>query len=366
VRVVYAGTPEFAVPALDALASSAHTVVAVYTQPDRPAGRGRALAQSPVKSRALALGLPVLQPETLRTPDAAATLAAFAPDVMVVAAYGLILPQAVLDVPRHGCVNIHGSLLPRWRGAAPIQRAVLAGDATTGICIMRMEKGLDTGPVYRAESVDVGEHETAGELHDRLATLGARLVVNVLDELAAGTAHATPQPAEGVTYAHKLEKREAAIDWSKPALEIERAVRAFQPWPIAETTYEGEQLRVHDARAMRDGATTNDGLCTADGCAPPSGGPGRFVAIPSVAPGTVLAANAEGIDVATGAGTLRLLRVQQAGRKAVTAREFLNAGGRAASIVGTRLGNGVASGDRAPEAPSASAARGTTPSGSKA
>jgi methionyl-tRNA formyltransferase len=243
-------------------------------------------------------------------------------------------------------VNIHGSLLPRWRGAAPIQRAVLAGDATTGICIMRMEKGLDTGPVYRAESVAIGEHETAGELHDRLAALGARLVVQVLDELAAGGAHATPQPAEGVTYAHKLEKREAAIDWSKPAVEIERAVRAFQPWPIAETTYEGEQLRVHEARAIGAGA----------------------VELRATAPGTVLAASGEGIDVATGAGTLRLLRVQQAGRKAVTAREFLNAGGRAASIVGTRLGDGVASGERASASDGSNAptSPGTTPSGSSA
>jgi methionyl-tRNA formyltransferase len=344
-RIVYAGTPEFAVPALDALASSAHEVVAVYTQPDRPAGRGRALAQSPVKVRALALGIPVLQPETLKTADAAATLAAFAPGAMVVAAYGLILPQAVLDVPRHGCINIHGSLLPRWRGAAPIQRAVLAGDERTGICIMRMEKGLDTGPVYREEAVAIGAHESAGQLHDRLAALGARLVVDVLDALAAGTAHATPQPAEGVTYAHKLEKREAAIDWARPAIEIERAVRAFDPWPVAETTLHGEQLRVYEAEALEAGASS--GATAADVAA--------FVASSHfAAPGTVLAATADGIDVATGRGTLRLKRVQQAGRKAVTAREFLNAGGRAASLVGARLGTH-------PDAPSSNAPRGSTP-----
>lgn len=341
-RIVYAGTPEFAVPALAALASSAHEVVAVYTQPDRPAGRGRALSQSPVKTRALALGIPVLQPETLKTADAAATLAAFAPDAMVVAAYGLILPQAVLDVPTYGCINIHGSLLPRWRGAAPIQRAVLAGDERTGICIMRMEKGLDTGPVYREEAVTIGAHESAGQLHDRLAALGARLVVAVIDALAAGTARATPQPAEGVTYAHKLEKREAAIDWARPAIEIERAVRAFDPWPVAETTMNGEQLRVYEAEVVDSRATATD-VAT-------------FVATSHfAAPGTVLAATPDGIDVATGDGTLRLKRVQQAGRKAVTAREFLNAGGRAATLVGARLGT-------PPEpSPGSTASRGSTP-----
>jgi methionyl-tRNA formyltransferase len=314
-RLVYAGTPEFAVPALAALAA-AHSVVAVYTQPDRPAGRGRALAPSPVKQRALELGLPVEQPATLKTPDAAATLAAYAPDAMVVAAYGLLLPQAVLDVPRLGCINIHASTLPRWRGAAPIQRAILAGDTTTGVCIMRMEAGLDTGPVYLHESLAIGPRETAGQLHDRLAALGTRLVLETMAALERGTARAAPQPADGVTYAHKLDKREAAIDWHRPAVEIERAVRAFVPWPIAETRLDGEQLRVHEAIVVAGGddAGSDD------------------------APGTIVAASADGIDVATGAGRLRLLRVQLAGRKAVTAREFLNAGGRAATLVGTRLG----------------------------
>ena len=315
-RVVYAGTPEFAVPALDAIAASPHALVAVYTQPDRPAGRGQALAQSPVKRRALELGLPVLQPPTLRAPDAAPTLAAFAPDVMVVAAYGLLLPQAVLDVPRHGCVNIHASLLPRWRGAAPIQRAILAGDAATGVCIMRMEAGLDTGPVYRAEPLAIGARESAGELHDRLAALGARLLVATLDELALGRASATPQPADGVTYAHKLDKREALLDWSRPARELDRAVRAYVPWPVAETRLDGEQLRVHAAEP-RDAA---------------GGGAGAR-------PGTVLAVTADGIDVATGGGVLRLTRVQQAGRRAVSAREFANAGDRARALVGRVLGD---------------------------
>jgi methionyl-tRNA formyltransferase len=319
-RLVYAGTPEFAVPALAALAA-AHSVVAVYTQPDRPAGRGRALAPSPVKQRALELGLAVEQPVTLKSPEAAATLAAYAPDAMVVAAYGLLLPQAVLDVPRLGCINIHASTLPRWRGAAPIQRAILAGDATTGVCIMRMEAGLDTGPVYRHESLAIGPRETAGQLHDRLAALGTRLVVETMAALERGTAHAAPQPADGVTYAHKLDKREAAIDWHRPAVEIERAVRAFVPWPIAETRLDGEQLRVHEAIVVAgsDRAGSDDEDADA-------------------APGTIVAASADGVDVATGAGRLRLLRVQLAGRKAVTAREFLNAAARAATLVGTRLG----------------------------
>jgi methionyl-tRNA formyltransferase len=321
-RLVYAGTPEFAVPALAALAA-AHSVVAVYTQPDRPAGRGRALAPSPVKQRALELGLPVEQPVTLKTPDAAATLAAYAPDAMVVAAYGLLLPQAVLDVPRLGCINIHASALPRWRGAAPIQRAILAGDATTGVCIMRMEAGLDTGPVYRHESLAIGPRETAGQLHDRLAALGTRLVVETMAALERGTARAAPQPTDGVTYAHKLDKREAAIDWHRPAVEIERAVRAFVPWPVAETRLDGEQLRVHEAIVVagRDRGGSDDAGADAD-----------------AAPGTIVAASADGVDVATGAGRLRLLRVQLAGRKPVTAREFLNAAGRAATLVGTRLG----------------------------
>jgi methionyl-tRNA formyltransferase len=322
-RLVYAGTPEFAVPALSALAA-AHSVVAVYTQPDRPAGRGRLLATSPVKQRALELGLPVEQPATLKTPDAAATLAAYAADAMVVAAYGLLLPQAVLDVPRLGCINIHASTLPRWRGAAPIQRAILAGDATTGVCIMRMEAGLDTGPVYRHESLAIGARETAGQLHDRLAALGARLIVEAITALERGTARAVPQPADGVTYAHKLDKREAAIDWQRPAVEIERAVRAFVPWPVAETRLDGEQLRVHESIVV-EGTDAAPGATSG----PPHGVP---------VPGMIVAASAEGIDVATGAGRLRLLRVQLAGRKAVTAREFLNAGGRAATLVGTRLG----------------------------
>jgi methionyl-tRNA formyltransferase len=330
-RVVYAGTPEFAVPALDALVAAGHAVVAAYTQPDRPAGRGRSLAQSPVKRRALELGVPVLQPATLRTPDAAATLAAYAPDAMVVAAYGLILPQAILDVPRFGCINVHASLLPRWRGAAPIHRAILAGDAHTGVCIMRMEAGLDTGPVYASERLAIGARETAGELRDRLAALGGRLLVGVLAELEAGRAHAVAQPADGVTYAHKLDKREAAIDWSRSAVEIDRAVRAFVPWPIAETRLHGQQLRVHAAEVLPAQDAPAVRAAAGDGVVPP---------------GTVLRAGPDGIDVATGDGVLRLTRVQLAGRKAVSAREFLNAGGAAAALAGARLGDDAPAGAR--------------------
>jgi methionyl-tRNA formyltransferase len=316
-RVVYAGTPEFAVPALDALVGSRHAVVGIYTQPDRPAGRGRALTASPVKRRALELGLPVHQPATLRDPAAVPALAALAPDVLVVAAYGLILPVAILDLPRLGGVNVHASLLPRWRGAAPIQRALLAGDAETGVCIMRMEAGLDTGPVYAREAFPIGPRDTAAALHDRLAALGARLLVPVLDALDDGRAHATPQPAAGVTYAKKLEKREARLDWTASAVELDRAVRAFDPWPVAETLLDGEQLRVHAAEPREGGD-------------------------PGVAPGTILAAGAEGIDVQTGEGVLRLTRVQPAGRKVVAAREFANACARDRPLAGRRFDPGAA------------------------
>lgn len=310
-RVAFAGTPAFAVPALEAIAASTHELTCAYTQPDRPAGRGRQLQASPVKLAAEARGLPVLQPQTLRTPDAAATLAAFRPDVMVVVAYGLLLPVDVLAVPVHGCLNIHGSRLPRWRGAAPIQRAVQAGDAETAVAIMQMEKGLDTGPVMLEAVTPIGPRESAGELHDRLAALGAGLILTALDRLAAGTARFTPQPAEGVTYAHKLDKAEARLDWARPAAELDRAVRAFNPWPIAETTFAGQALRVWQAEPVAgDLAAT---------------------------PGTVLAVDAAGVSVAAADGTaLRLLRVQEAGRKPVSGAEFGRA--RAAQLAGACLG----------------------------
>lgn len=309
-RIVYAGTPDFAVPALSALAAAGHQIAAVYTQPDRVAGRGRELRASPVKERALALGVPVEQPASLRNPEAAGTLAAYRPDVMVVAAYGLLLPEPILAVPPVGCINLHASLLPRWRGAAPVQRAIEAGDAETGVCLMRMEKGLDTGPVYARSVTPIGALDTGQTLTARLAHLGAELAVASLPAVAAGTLTALAQPSDGVTYAAKLEKREARIDWHTSAAVLARRVRAFDPWPVAETTFDGATLRIWEAAA-------------ADG--------------PAASPGTVVALGPAGIDVACGEGTLRLMRLQAAGRKPVTAREFQNGPG-ARLAVGAVLG----------------------------
>ncbi len=298
-RIVYAGTPDFAVPALKALVNAGHQVVAVYTQPDRPAGRGRALTASPVKQCALALGIPVEQPVNFRDDAAVATLQSHAPDVMVVAAYGLILPQRVLDIPVQGCLNIHASLLPRWRGAAPIHRAILTGDTHTGITIMRMEAGLDTGPMLRKQSVVIGNTETTALLHDRLAELGAELVVQVLADLPRHFLSQHPQPDTGVTYAAKLRKEEARIDWSRPAIEIDRQVRAFNPWPVAETTYQQQQLRIWNAHATAE--------------------------VSEQPPGRILHSDEAGLHVACGQGVLCITQLQQAGRKQVTAAEFARA-----------------------------------------
>ncbi len=246
-RIVFAGTPEFSVPALDALASAGHALQAVYTQPDRPAGRGRVVGAGPVKRRALELGLDVQQPVTLKVSGAIAQLASYRADLMVVVAYGLLLPQAILDVPRLGCLNIHGSLLPRWRGAAPIHRAILAGDARTGVTIMQMDAGLDTGPMLLTRATGIGARETCGELHDRLAQLGAEAVVEAIEDWTAGRIAPVAQPTEGVTYAAKIRKEEAVIDWSQSAVSIARQVRAFNPWPVAETRWRGDQLRVWQA-----------------------------------------------------------------------------------------------------------------------
>jgi methionyl-tRNA formyltransferase len=301
-RIVFAGTPEFAVPALQALHDAGHAIVAVYTQPDRPAGRCREVASSAVKQRALALGIPVEQPPTLKAPEALRSLAAYAPDLMIVAAYGLLLPQAVLDIPGLGCLNIHGSLLPRWRGAAPIQRAVLAGDERTGISIMLMDAGLDTGPELLRRELTIGPRETGGELHDRLALLGAQTIVDAVRGWAAGSIRATPQPAAGATYAAKIRKDEARIDWTKSAAEIDRQVRAFNPWPIAETRLGGEQVRIWEARPAAS----------------------EIAVEPQAAAGTVLKAPAGRIVVATGDGLLELLTVQFPGRKPLKARDILN------------------------------------------
>jgi methionyl-tRNA formyltransferase len=306
--VAFAGTPDFALPAIDAIAASRHRVVVVYTQPDRPAGRGRKLAASPVKQRALALGLPLEQPRSLREPDAQAGIARYAPDVMLVVAYGLLLPQPVLDTPRLGCLNIHGSLLPRWRGAAPVARAIEAGDAQTGVCIMRMEAGLDTGPVLRCREMPIGPRENAGELQVRLAVAGAALAVDALDSIAAGSAVATPQDETLATYARKLEKSEARLDWREPARVLERRVRAFNPWPVAEAVFDGGQIRIFDAQAVAAART-----------APP---------------GTILAADASGIVVMTGDQALALLRVQLPGRRAISAAEFANARPLAGMVLG--------------------------------
>lgn len=320
-RIVFAGTPVFAVPALEALVAAGHEVAAVYTQPDRPAGRGRQLQPSPVKVAALTHGLPVRQPATLRDAAAAAELAVLAPDVMVVVAYGLLLPPAMLAVPRWGCLNIHASRLPRWRGAAPIQRAIEAGDASTGVDIMRMEAGLDTGPVLLESVTDIGGRETAGQLQERLSRLGAGLIVEALVRLSSGQAVFTPQAAAGVTYARKLEKAEARLDWTRTALELDRQVRAFDPWPVAETVWQGSQLRIHAAEPV---------VVATDSPAWPMAGGGE------VEPGTVLAAGAAGIEVVCGGRSrLRLLRVQEAGRKPVTAREFLQS--RQAPVPGSRF-----------------------------
>ena len=298
-RIVFAGTPEFAVPSLRA-AAARQEVVAVYTQPDRPAGRGRGLSASPVKLEALKRGIPVLQPASLKSELSRDALRALQPDLLVVVAYGLILPQAVLDIPVHGCWNVHASLLPRWRGAAPIQRAIEAGDADTGVCLMQMEKGLDTGPVLLEQRLPIGATETGGQLHDRLAELGAQVLADGLGLLRVGVKPmAKQQPSEGVTYAHKLDKAEARLDWTLPAEVLARKVRAFNPWPMAEAQVAGERLRIHGAIA----------LPLAHGAAP----------------GHLLTASRDGIDIACGEGALRIRVLQREGGKAITAADYVNA-----------------------------------------
>ena len=298
-KLVFAGTPTFAVPCLRA-AAARNEVVAVYTQPDRPAGRGRGVTASPVKLEAVQRGIPVLQPENFRSALSKDVLRALKPDLLVVVAYGLILPQAVLDIPTHGCWNVHASLLPRWRGAAPIQRAIEAGDERSGVCLMQMEKGLDTGPVLLSQALDIGAGETGGQLHDRLAALGAQVLSDGLGLLRAGFKPiAKPQAEAGVSYAHKLDKADARLDWSQPAHALANKVRAFNPWPIAEARLLDERLRIHGAVALDE----------------------RHAA----APGEILRMSREGIDVACGDGALRIRVLQREGGKAITAADFLNA-----------------------------------------
>lgn len=299
-RLVFAGTPDFAVPCLEACLASGFSVAAVYTQPDRRSGRGRQLRPGPVKRVALEAGVAVEQPRSLKDADAQARLLELEPDLLVVVAYGLILPQAVLDIPRLGGWNVHASLLPRWRGAAPLQRAIAAGDSDTGVALMQMEAGLDTGPVLLEQRTAIAADETGGSLHDRLADMGAQVLGDGLAAALAGRLPtATPQAAEGVTYAHKLDKREAVLDLSRPAQELERVVRAFNPWPVAEVRIEGERLRIHAAQAV-------DGVADA-------------------APGTLLAESPEGLDIACGKGVLRLTRVQREGGRPMAVADFLNA-----------------------------------------
>ena len=289
-RLIFMGSPDFAVPSLEALLAAGHQVVGVYSQPPRPAGRGQHERPSPVHARALAAGLPVHTPASLKSAEAQEQFARLAPDLAVVAAYGLILPKPVLAAPRYGCINIHASLLPRWRGAAPIQRAILAGDTETGVTIMQMEAGLDTGPMLMRQRLPIGPTTDAQALHDELAALGARLVVQALDRLPALTPE--PQPADGVTYAAKLGKDEGQLDWTCPAEELDRRVRAFTPWPGAWFSHAGERIKVLAAT-----------LAAGEG-----------------APGVVLD---DRLTIACGRGALRLLTVQRAGRAPLDAGSFL-------------------------------------------
>lgn len=297
-KLIFAGTPDFAARHLAALLSSGHEVVAVYTQPDKPAGRGQKLTASPIKELALAHDLPVYQPASLRNEAAQAELAALGADLMVVVAYGLILPKAVLDTPRLGCINVHGSLLPRWRGAAPIQRSIWAGDAETGVTIMQMDVGLDTGAMIRKVTCPIASDETSASLYDKLAGLGPQALVDTLDAMAAGDTAAEPQNDALANYAEKLSKEEARIDWSMDAVAIERCIRAFNPWPISWFDVAGQTVKVWQAEVVAQDH--------------------------GQAAGTLLKADKQGIEVATGQGVLRLLTLQPPGKKAMSVSDLLN------------------------------------------
>jgi methionyl-tRNA formyltransferase len=314
-RIVFAGTPDFALPTLRALAQSQHQLVGVLTQPDRPAGRGRGLKESAVKRMAQQLNLPLSQPEHLRDPQARATLAHWAPEALVVVAYGLILPAAVLALPRLGCFNVHASLLPRWRGAAPIQRAVLAGDSETGVTIMQIEAALDSGPILAQQAVPIGADENSRQLHDRLAPLGALLMLETLEQAEAAKLHPQPQTNQGVTYAAKIDKAEAQIGWAGTAVAIERQIRAFNPQPVAHTLWQGQPLRIWEAQVAGE-----MGAAGTPADPPP--------------PGTLLGLSHDRLTVQCGQGRLALTKLQLAGRRIVTAREF--ASGQA--LAGSRFG----------------------------
>ncbi|MCX4192478.1 methionyl-tRNA formyltransferase [Methylophaga sp. OBS1] len=298
-RILFAGTPDFAAECLKALLNSEHEICAVYTQPDRPAGRGRKLTPSPVKQLALEHKLPVEQPLNFKSEDSLQTLAGYEADLMIVVAYGLLLPQKVLDTPKLGCINVHASLLPRWRGAAPIQRAILAGDTESGVGIMKMEAGLDTGPVLLEARCPINESDTAQDLHDRLAALGAETLLQSLDNIESRLKQAQPQDESLSTYARKLDKQEALIDWQRPAAELLRQINAFNPWPVAQTQWQGDTMRIWRAQLgdrLRSGQ-----------------------------PGEIIAVSKQGLDVQTTDGILRITQLQLPGKRAMQVQDFLNA-----------------------------------------
>ncbi len=310
-RIIYAGTPDFAVPALEALVNQGHEVVAVYTQPDRPAGRGRKLTFSPVKSKAMELSLPVSQPLSLKDPEALQSLQSLGADLMVVAAYGLILPKPVLDAPAFGCLNIHASLLPRWRGAAPIQRAIAAGDSETGVTIMQMDVGLDTGDMLHVKKCPIDSNTTGQQLHDTLSAIGSEALLETLDMLSANNLQPVAQDNSLATYAEKLKKSEAVINWQDSAINIHRLICAFNAWPVAQTVLSGDTLRVWESIVVQDSSAANKAAA------------GEIVSL------------SEGLDVATGDGIIRLTRVQAPGKKPLAISDFLNS--RELSV-GTQIG----------------------------